>query len=218
MGTDIHYRFETKVKAEQNQVATKADASEWVTIETRYEGHRHYLLFAVLAGVRNGYGFAGVYRHEPLQPIAEGRGLPPDLKFGEDEDWEFGDHSRTWVLGSEILEWAKLDRMLVHAGIISREQFESWGGKSPDSYCGGVSGPGVLVIDDINSATTLGCVNREYSKESQLVAGGDTEIPWTHIRVYWAEALNESIGDFLSIIREEMDKHGEIRMVMGFDS
>ena len=122
------------------------------------------------------------------------------------------------MLGSEILEWAKLDRMLVHAGVISREQFESWDGKSPDSYSGDVSGLGVLVIDDINSATTLGCVNRQYSKESQLVAGGDNNVPWTHIRVFWPEVLNESIGDFLEIIREEVGRHGEIRMVMGFDS
>ena len=219
MGTDIHYRFEAKVKPEEGQVAIPLDISPWKTIETEYEGWRHYLLFAVLAGVRNGYGFAGVYRHEPLQPIAEGRGLPPDLKYDEDDDWEFGDHSRTWVLGSEILEWAKTDRRLVHCGVITREAFQSWDGKHPDSYSGGVWGANLRTIDDLVSAKNVGCVlENTPPPETGLAVVKQELIPWTHIRVWWVEPINESIGSFLDIIRKLMDEHGEIRMIMGFDS
>ena len=49
-------------------------------------GGRNYNLFAFLAGVRNGSGFAGSYRHEPIEPLFAGRGLPPDLDAGEYSD------------------------------------------------------------------------------------------------------------------------------------
>jgi len=45
-------------------------------------GGRNYDLFAFLADVRNGTGFAGTYRHEPIRPQFPGRGLPVDLDAG----------------------------------------------------------------------------------------------------------------------------------------
>ena len=48
-------------------------------------------VFAALADVRNGYGFAGVPTHEAIKPISEARGLPEDrtTSYGEDADGEF---------------------------------------------------------------------------------------------------------------------------------
>ena len=217
MGTDIHYRFEAKVKPEEGQLATPQDISPWKTIETEYEGWRQYLLFAVLAGVRNGFGFGGTYRHEPLVPIAEGRGIPPDV-IDNDDGWEFGDHSRTWVLGSEIIEWSKTDRMLIHCGVITREAFQSWDGKEPDRYSGGMWGGDTRTIDDPISAKNVGCVLEEVPTETGLAVVEQETVPWTHIRVWWVKPINESISSFLDIIRKLMEEHGEIRMIMGFDS
>lgn len=58
MGTDIHGVFQA------------FDNGQWRDVESSYEQDRHYQLFAVLAGVRNGYGFAGVPTGEPVTPIA----------------------------------------------------------------------------------------------------------------------------------------------------
>lgn len=48
MGTDIHCTFQSKTDG------------RWADIPHKYEGNRHYFLFSWLAGVRNGFGFAGV--------------------------------------------------------------------------------------------------------------------------------------------------------------
>lgn len=64
---------------------------------------RHYVIFAALADVRNGYGFAGIPTHESLQPISPPRGRPADLSAEADE-WleDHGDHSDTWLSMEEI--------------------------------------------------------------------------------------------------------------------
>jgi hypothetical protein len=77
---------------------------------------RNYTLFAILGGVRNGYGFAGAYRHEPVNPIAQNRGIPDDItettrSILSDE------HSGTWCDVIEILRY-DWDRKIVslHGG------------------------------------------------------------------------------------------------------
>ena len=72
-------------------------SGEWVTLERtelcgycngtkfshpQYLHDRHYDVFAILADVRNGYGFAGVRTGSGFDPIAPGRGLPSDLSQG----------------------------------------------------------------------------------------------------------------------------------------
>ena len=69
MGTDIHGVFQRHDEA----------TGQWHDIPSNYAQDRHYQLFAVLAGVRNGTGFAGVVTGEPVKPIAEPRGYPKDF-------------------------------------------------------------------------------------------------------------------------------------------
>lgn len=116
MGTDIHGVFQ------------RFDGEHWVDIPSEYDQGRHYQLFAVLAGVRNGTGFAGIQTGEVVTPISEPRGLPDDFKVDGDihpiaslsvmtkwrqkyhaadeplEVW-MGDHSHTWLTAAEMLEW-----------------------------------------------------------------------------------------------------------------
>lgn len=69
MGTDIHSVFQ-----KYDQLSKK-----WIDVSHRYDEDRHYQLFSVLAGVRNGFGFGGVVTGEPVQPIAPDRGFPKDF-------------------------------------------------------------------------------------------------------------------------------------------
>lgn len=69
MGTDIHgvfQRFDSQQK-------------RWVGVPSNYSQNRHYQLFAVLADVRNGTGFAGVKTGDAVEPISEPRGYPLDF-------------------------------------------------------------------------------------------------------------------------------------------
>lgn len=221
MGTDIH------------GVWQKNDGSKWVDIESNYEQDRHYQLFAVLADVRNGYGFAGVVTGEPVVPVSPPRGLPPDFAMRDDEEgcdvhvvpdlscvdprrrewvkkyddpveklcevW-MGDHSHSYLTGKEMLAWYANAPTVVKTGILSREEYDKWDKHSPpESYCGGISGQKIVVVDDneIAKAKTPG---------------------WTHIKCEWQRPLHEELQYFFDEVQRLVNEHGEIRFVFGFDS
>ena len=110
MGCNIHTVWQKKV------------GDSWVDIESEYEENRHYALFAVLAGVRNGVHH-WVKNGYFVTPIAEPRGFPKDFdvldgdmhktdivpKWMDTERFEgevwMGDHSYSWLSGEEMLKW-----------------------------------------------------------------------------------------------------------------
>jgi hypothetical protein len=127
----------------------------------------------VLAGVRNGRGFAGVPYGEAVRPIRQPRGLPADFEVDDESHpiatldhmdprragyrrespelyadgpmavW-MGDHSHSWLTGDEMLAWAESAPTVVQTGILTRERYEAWDKTShPEAYCGGISGPNV---------------------------------------------------------------------------
>lgn len=196
MGTDIHAIFQRKIEG------------GWADVKSDYDEDRHYGLFAHLAGIRNGRGFAGVITGQPVTPISEPRGLPDDFPVdhyfnhmvGKDiashddgECW-MGEHSHSWLTADEILahqfggEWK--------SGIITVGSLAIWGGVSaPESYCGGISGQGVIVAE-------TPC---DITKDC------------THVRVFWRQPA-EQFGYFINEVKRLQLEHGEVRMVFGFDS
>lgn len=193
MGTDIHgvfQRFNTAIHA-------------WQDIPTFYEQDRHYQLFAVLADVRNGYGFAGVPTGDAVTPIARPRGLPTDFAVKNEEHngiW-MGDHSHSWLSGPEMLAWVENAPRVVKVGVLDRETYETWDGVSPpNSYSGGVFGKNITVIND-NDA------------EKAAYGAG-----WTHIRCSWEVSLREELSYFFDEVARLTAEHGNIRFVFGFDS
>lgn len=205
MGTDIHAVFQKK------------SGDKWEDIPSRYEGNRHYVLFAHLAGVRNGTGFAGVVTGQAVKPISEPRGLPSDFLIMDDDrhpisaeaasKWELsflgdgeplvrwmGDHSHSWLTADEILshiyggEWT--------AGIVSIDQFAVWDGvSSPRSYSGGIWGGGIEIADNP-------CAITEQT---------------THVRVFWREP-SAHFDYFTDEVKRLKKEHCEVRMVFGFDN
>jgi hypothetical protein len=82
MGCDIHSVFQARIDG------------EWVDVATFWDDERHYQLFAALADVRNGYGFAGVPYAEWIRPISAPRGLPKDFEY---YCWEHPTHVEALV-------------------------------------------------------------------------------------------------------------------------
>lgn len=213
MGTDIHGVFQRHDKA----------TGQWHDVPSNYEQGRHYQLFAVLAGVRNGRGFAGIPTGEAVTPIAEPRGLPADFatedeahplatlehmdprrrKWHEaDEKLEvwMGDHSHSWLTGNEILAWAEKAPEVVKTGVLDRAVYEAWDGASrPPSYCGGISGRDVVQIND-------NAVEKEQTPN------------WTHIRCNWQSDLRAELAYFFDEVARLVAEHGNVRFVFGFDS
>lgn len=125
MGCDIHGTFQRKTQR------------GWQDVDTEYEFNRHYQLFAVLAGVRNGHGFASISTGDPVTPISEPRGIPDDFTG------DLGDHSFSWLTDEEMLAY-EFPRV-THRGVITREQFQTWDGEAPSAYCVAVIGPNVVM-------------------------------------------------------------------------
>lgn len=213
MGTDIRGVFQRR----------NPETKQWEDIPHKYEMDRHYQLFGVLAGVRNGRGFAGIKTGEPVEPISAPRGYPDGFQqdedmhpigtldvmdprrrqyHGKDEPMEvwMGDHSHSWLTGEEMLAWYERAPVVIKTGILSRGEYDAWDKKSPpESYCGGISGPGVVIIDDnaVARASTPG---------------------WTYIRCEWESNLLSELAYFFDEVKRLVAEHGEVRFVFGFDS
>lgn len=104
---------------------------------------RNYDVFAILAGVRNGTGFAGCDTGEGFVPISSPRGLPVDLSPSLRSGNNLGDHSYSWLLAQEIHEY-DWSRETIKRGWIDAWTFEKWrkAGSvgAPASWCGSVEG------------------------------------------------------------------------------
>jgi hypothetical protein len=211
MGTDIYGVFQRLDKA----------TGTWHDIQSNYEQTRNYQLFAVLAGVRNGVGFAGVHTGDHVTPISEPRGLPSDFAvtgdgdlhplaaplkhiYSYDDDGDLsmfiGDDSHSWLTGLEMLEWYKCAPTVTKAGIVERTVYETWNGNGrPSGFCSGVFGPNVMLINDTHE-------EKELSPK------------WTHIRCQWQSDLGVELAHFFTEVAWLVFAHEEIRFVFGFDS
>jgi dihydrofolate reductase len=198
MGCDIHGVFQKQ----------DSKTKTWEDVESKYEGDRHYQLFAVLAGVRNGYGFAGCPIGDAVKPISEPRGFPRDFVLDAVNDQNYvchrgmwmGDHSHSWLTGKQLLKWYTNACTVTKTGILDREVYEAWDKKSfPTSYCGGIDGPRIVVVKDT-----------EKARKAQP--------QWTHIRCTWKSSLKDELKYFFDEVQRLQTKYGNIRFVFGFDN
>lgn len=87
MGTDIYMHVETQRDG------------EWSVYAMDVYGRRSYVLFAVLADVRNSFG---------VRPITAPRGLPEDCSDAvrrDLDDLSFSGHSLSWLTIEEIINY-----------------------------------------------------------------------------------------------------------------
>lgn len=243
MGTDIHGRIQTRSirwAREGDDVVGEATTSDGRKLPIagygpyadagEIEHDRNYLVFAILAGVRNGFGFAGVKTHTPLIPIDGPRGLPDDYDVIKDRDYsefdsgvenpkvreirysdfEFGDHSQSWLTLTEILAWPHWNDTLHRVGILDRAEYERVirEGDTPNSWSGGIWGRDVI-------ETT-----------HQAILDGSAPEKWTHVRYEWESPLLDGAKTFYAWLKYLESKHAwalsndpaAVRLVFGFDS
>jgi hypothetical protein len=215
MGTDIHAVFQKQVDG------------EWIDIPSKWNQDRHYLLFSVLANVRNGYGFAGVPTYTPITPISELRGLPNDFIVEDDnhptvkeaitgwrqkyadedlkergryETW-MGDHSHSFLSLDEILAYKRPNK-IHRVGYVDRAWYETWDGRSnPDSWSGRIDGRDIVKAE-----------RGSHTIQEKLL---DSNV--THVGIQWYS--DDGLDYFFDEIKRLRDEHGpDTRMVFGFDS
>ena len=201
MGTDIHLFVERRASANEPwqlvSVRTKcswcdgscknkhADSAcygcKGTGLEAGY-GSRKYSVFAMLADVRNGRGFAGCDIGSGFVPVAEPRGLPADMSAelkaihnaSDDSDWEkryatlnaaygesnLGDHSMSHLTVRELLDY-DWTRMTEHHGVCNVNTYAAWqkaGTRFPEHWSGGVGGPQIYNVTAAFGAELAKCV------------------------------------------------------------
>jgi hypothetical protein len=134
MGTDIHIRAEVFYDG------------RWRRAEVDLPDNRDYWTFALLAGVRNGTGFAGCTLGRPVTPLSPPRGLPADAEWEESDRpgglW-LGDHDKSWLTLAELMT-IDLDAPITRRVMVSKEDAERLRttGERPSNWCGGTTRSG----------------------------------------------------------------------------
>lgn len=220
--------YQNAITSERRNDSHSMDSYYIRKYETSWYSDRNYRLFAVLADVRNGYGFAGTPTGIPITPIATPRGLPTDLNVPSqvyDEDGEeiggvdafdFGDHSFSYLTLTEILSYG-WDDINMHCGVISFDEYvqrqRENNHEQPDTWSGDISGPGVRVIEESEARMML-----EKIGNGTVV---DPNIKW-YVRIWWGHPIRNSMGTFLTRVVPALQKLDDntdnVRIVFGFDS
>jgi hypothetical protein len=203
MGCDIHLYVEKL----ENGVWMPAD--QWVPDEdderklsvpygTGFYDGRNYDLFAILANVRNGYGFAGCDTGDGFVPIAMPRGLPdgvtPVVK-AESDYWDCDGHSHSWLTLAEILayDWTQTTKQ---RGWVNGPEFEEWErlrkwDPEPKSHCGGVSGGSIQHIS-----------SEEMARRVQVITESlGNGVPWCAV----SDRLSQLLRDTYCQVEWEID-------------
>jgi hypothetical protein len=171
--------------------------------------NRQYTLFALLADVRNGSGFAGVRTHQPIVPLFPERGIPEDTSYEEDpseDGFWLGDHSFTYAYLDELLE-APWDITFDSQGVVNQLEYEVWKEKGiPNSWAGGVYG-----------GNAQNWTNEEL--EDLIKKGKATSSDYTTVHWSWQPLLNCDFHRWLlEILVPRVGDPKYVRVLMGFDS
>lgn len=206
MGTDVHMVGEYYDKWDEKYNV--------FPIPDKFTG-RYYDFFAAIGNIRNGYGFAGCYRHEEIEPISDNRGIPENASSltksiykGNDSDiginW-LGDHFFSYVTLEELKEydWP----IVIKGGVMAYEAYCEWDKVSrPEEYSGGISGQNIITIDESEIEKT----NFEDNKRYYISFKFKEEL----VR----QVFIDEFIQFLSLYKGWRSEDKDVRIVFGFDS
>ena len=178
---------------------------------------RNYDLFAILADVRNGVGFAGIKTGEGWPSIAPDRGLPdgfqedallPDPCYPEDAQRWIGDHSFTWIALDELKSFAWDVTATQIYGVVPAGEYERLTVERaiPRSYSGGIVGAGIVTYEP--DAYRLAKTNGVLAKRP-------------YVRMAWTETAREATNNWPGDVIPWLDSLAAgrpLRLVLGFDS
>lgn len=166
---------------------------------------RNYDVFAILADVRNGYGFAGVDTGDAWPIIAEPRGVPDDCSPEVAKYMEHYDHTPSYVYLDEIarFDWGYQRKS---RGVVDAEQYAVFKEQGqPNSWSGDVNGGRVRKVSN--------------AVMDRMIADGE-DLDHVYTKVEWVVTAGERCERFLDAMKELAAVCGEnrARIVFYFDS
>lgn len=176
-----------------------------------YSG-RNYDLFAVLADVRNGYGFAGSPTGDRIEPIADPRGVPDDaskrwVKYVE--RWGADLHSTSYFTLAELE--AAMPLLTQHqrkTGVLSEREYlrvRDEGGL-PQQWSGGVGGGGIRVVSveeyEAGERAEGQSASDPIPPDGPFGFGGSK----TYVQYVWETTLAGAAGYFIDTVMPALER------------
>lgn len=232
MGCDIHCYAEVKKNGiweqvgnvfenpyynpeKQNKEIKESDGTIYHTnpqfIEEAYRV-RNYDLFACLANVRNGRGFAFCDTGDGFIPISEPRDLPDDCSNSireKSDKWGYNGHSHSWILLKELLDESYWEKTTNIRGFVNMSEFKTFlRDGQPESWCGGIW------------SDTMKEVSVEEMK--RLAESNDCNENKYYTKIQWQNTYKQSVGNmFFDETINKLKTLGEpedVRLVFWFDN
>lgn len=242
MGCDIHMR--TEIRKKNKWVAlgkifkspyydpkkkTEKDKSGYIWNDPKtdeiWEG-RNYNLFAMLANVRNGRGFAGCKTGEGFNPISMPKGIPEDASAEYKKmakEWDGDGHSHSYLTLKELLEydWEQVSTLYGVVSPMEYAYFKKHG--HPNSWCGAVGGGSVKMItneqmDLIVKSGMARAIEKAFKLNHSIAWGLAGQF---YTEVSWNRTYKQCAGYFYTKTIPQMKKLGkpeDVRLVFFFDN
>lgn len=234
MGCDIHLWVEKRV------VKCQYGEDVWETVDHpdgRWYSGRNYDLFAILANVRNGRGFAGIRTGGgfiPIlpedaetdesrslehggEPVPFCRGVPQrasDEYHAEVFRWSVDGHSHSWLTLSELLTYDWHNAKTTKRGCVSGVRYARMkrdGQTAPDEWCGDISGPGIRVVSVAEADRLI--AEGHISAETEIDYYGHPVKPSTspsyYVNIDWDVAYADAAGGFVTKTIPELKAYAE---------
>lgn len=241
MGCDIHLYVEKRVggnwvPADKWVPDEKSEEKDplmalMVPYNDHYYSGRNYDLFAILADVRNGRGFAGIDTGEGFNPISDPKGLPIDVTTEvqlELDRWGEDAHSVNFYTVKDLLEfdWTQVTKL---RGVVSAVEFYHWNrwkrdeGESPEGYCGAVGGANVLYLPVSEMERQIQDLEKQHPKTSiqEMEKIIKEKMENCFVKIEWEQPYYKTCRRFWSdtiprLLR--LGKPEDVRIVMWFDN
>lgn len=249
MGCDIHFFVERRDTTINRWVSADSwemeddGRTQYVPYQKEYYNDRNYNLFAILADVRNGRGFAGDDMGDGFVPVSMPKGLPGNVSANVEacaKRWNGDGHSHSWLTIRELMEydWTQTSTL---RGWVSGPEFLEWSnwrrgdGAGPKCYCGSVDGPNIEHVPVEEMERRIASIRETISAEQglnarQIYARVKDRVSATLGLVYcqaqWQSPYYREAGAFLSetmprlwkLMLDGTGKPEDVRIVFWFDN
>lgn len=207
----LRERYKVGEYTEEEGGGDKIDYAKWFD-DDLYVG-RNYDLFAILANVRNGRGFAGGDTGDGFVPISKPRGVPKDASreyLQHVVQWKDDGHSHSFLTVAELdaYDWNQTTK---HRGWVDLKEYKVFKETgTPPNWYGGVVGA---------------CVKHVSAEDMDRLLSGE-DIPAEglsyYTRVEWPETYAASCEHFLTktlpALRALDPDPNNVRVVFFFDN